>query len=225
MKKAETDGGHLPWKKPPTAVRSCTFDPRTEPQRCLTSFFSNVWQLFFIPSLQSCTLPSVPRCLARRFQRNFQSVRRSSLKTRAKHLVCKFHLQSITKNLRKCPKLPDLNCIIATLLETNRTNSRHLLKSPAVRVEFQLFFYLPHSQFWSNDLRVSQQDNLLKHQLCSSRKKKAVKVVSEVILPPFFNVLKSLSPVKQRRKTEKSRPPMLRTRYYAPVKNKMSLLW
>lgn len=101
---------------------------------------------FFMPSLQSCTPPSVPRCLARRFQRNFQSVRHSNAKTRAKHLVCKFNLQSITKNLRKYPRLPDLNCIIAPRLQTNRTNSRHLLKSPAVRVEFQLFFYLSHSQ-------------------------------------------------------------------------------
>lgn len=99
---------------------------------------------FFIAHLQSCTLPSVPPCLARRFQRNFQSVRHSNLKTPAKHLVCKFHLQSITKNLRKYPKLPDLSCIIVTLLETNRTNSRHLLNSPAVRI--QLFYYLSHSQ-------------------------------------------------------------------------------
>lgn len=177
MKKAETDGGHLPWKKTSHSCSQLHVWPANRATemsyillfKCLTTFF-------FIPSLQSCTLPSVPRCLARRFQRNFQSVRHSSLKTRAKHLVCKFNLQSITKNLRKCPKLPDLNCIIATLFETNRTNSRHLLKSPAVRVEFPLFFYLPHSQVWSNDLRVSQQDNLLKHQLCSSRKKRLLRL-------------------------------------------------
>lgn len=55
------------------------------------------------------------------------------------------------------------------------------------------------------------------------KKKKAVKVVGEVILPPFFNVLKSLSPVKERRKTETNLPAILRTRYFAPVKNKISL--
>lgn len=42
MEEAEADGGHLPWKNAPTAVHSCTFDPRTEPQRRLTSFYSNV---------------------------------------------------------------------------------------------------------------------------------------------------------------------------------------